>query len=163
MQADILIFQQSLILLEDGIAGLGEDLYQGNLVELMRAPSRYLTGAILVLTGILLVAGSLALHSWGSKTVVTSSGIAPPLSSAERATLVRDGSTVSALPRALGEVTEAMSDAARSASGSPLSPTRAGDLLFEQPELTPLLHAVEHPRQVADGPPNHTSAPALGA
>jgi protein-S-isoprenylcysteine O-methyltransferase Ste14 len=119
-------------------------------VTLTNSSSRHLTGATLILTGLFLLVGALALQSWGSRTVVTSSGAAPPLTAAERAALVRDGSTISSLPLALGEVTQAMADAARSKSGSPLTTTRAGELLFEQPELTPLLHAVEHPAAVAD-------------
>jgi hypothetical protein len=94
--------------------------------------------------------GSLALHSWGSRTVVTQSGVAPPLSAAERSTLARDGSMILTLPRALREVPDAMSDAARSKAGSPLSRTRAAELLFEYPQLSPLLKAVEHPTEVAD-------------
>jgi hypothetical protein len=111
---------------------------------------RHRIGAVLILVGLVLVAGSLALHSWGSRTTATPSGTAPALSAAERASLVRDGSTVASLPQAFREVTEAMADAAASKSGSSLSTTRAGELLFEHPELTPLLKAVEHPSLVAN-------------
>jgi hypothetical protein len=116
----------------------------------MNSSSRYRIGAVLIVVGLVLVAGSLALRSWGSRTTATPSGIAPPLSGAEKATLVRDGSTVAALPRAFREVTKAMAKAAASKTGSSLTTTRAGELLFEHPELTPLLKAVEHPTQVAN-------------
>jgi hypothetical protein len=125
----------------------------------MRPPSRYLVGGVLILTGVFLVVGSLALHSWGSRTVEAAGGIAPPLSADERSALVRDSSAVSNLPKALREVPYAMVDAARSKGVSPLSRTQAGELLFEHPELTPLLRAVEHPTAVADSLARGLGAP----
>jgi hypothetical protein len=112
--------------------------------------TRNLIGAILILAGVVLGAGSLALRSWGSRTVETSSGSAPPLSTTERGTLTRDGSDISSLPQAMREVPDAMVDAARADRGDPLDRTRASEILFEHPELSPLLKAVEHPTVVAD-------------
>jgi hypothetical protein len=109
------------------------------------ARSHYLAGALLIVLGVLLVAGSTALHAWGASNPPTSSGDAPPLTGAEQRALQHDRSAVATLPEAFREVPTAMADAAHSASGSPLSRTHASELLFEHPELGQLLKAIERP------------------
>jgi hypothetical protein len=115
----------------------------------MRGSRRSLVGGVLILVGVVLMAGSWALHASGSTAPVTSSGSAPPLSTIERLSLQHDRNAVAQLPDALRQVTLAMADAAGSGASTPLSTTKAGELLFEHPELTQLLKAVERPEATA--------------
>jgi len=101
-------------------------------------------GAVLIVAGSVLIAGSLALHAWGSTVSLTSGGSAPALSAAEQSALRLDRTTVQAVPQALREVPVAMA----AASGSALTRTQAGEILFEHPELGALLRAIEHPGSV---------------
>jgi hypothetical protein len=125
---------------------------------------RELMGALLILAGVALIAGSLALHSWGTSNPPTSSGAAPPLTTLERQSLQRDRSAVVKLPQALAEIPAAMVDASRSPAGTQLTRTQASELLFEHPELGQLLRAVEKPDVIAapltDGLTARTSSPA---
>ncbi len=83
-----------------------------------------------------------------------------PLSSVEVKALQHDRSAVRSLPQALREVPDAMVDAATSSAGSALSRTEASELLFEHPELGPLLRAVERPRATASPLSSLLSKPA---
>jgi hypothetical protein len=110
---------------------------------------RDLAGGCLIVLGAGLIVGSLALHAWGGSTSSDAVGTAPPLSSVELTALAHDRAAVTSLPRAFGEVPNAMVDAARSSAGTPLDRTAASEILFEHPELGPLLMAVERPSATA--------------
>jgi hypothetical protein len=129
---------------------------------------RGLIGAVLVILGVALVAGPLALHA-ARQHAVAPAASAPPLTGAEQAALERDRSVVASLPRALSQVPAAMVDAARSKSGTPLDRAQAIGLLSAHPELAALYGAVEAPHAIAGplarglgSPTQSVGAPTLG-
>ncbi len=111
---------------------------------------RQLAGAVLLVSGALLIGLPLLLHAYSTQTGARPLGNAPPLNATELQVVRRSGTAVAALPRALSLVPTAMIDGAALAKPQAPALTSAGAIqLLSQPSLLALRQAVQDPGPLA--------------